>query len=153
MTLTDQPTTSKPRRNSGVILLAGLHFLQSLALLGYTVYFYSVPDQPEAGLERFLRFLPIAWFDGYLSAFPLAALALAGLVIAVALFQVRRWAWMAAILLQGLGLVAGLFDYLRGQPNYVGMVFGVILVFYLNQREIKMSYRSQSRAPELGSFR
>lgn len=149
----DQLIKSQSKRNSGVIILAGLHFIQSLVLLGYGLYLYSVSDQLQSGPERFLRFLPIAWVEGYFSTIAMVIIALTGLIIAVALFQVRRWSWMAAILLQGVGLLAGLFDYLRGQPNYVGMVFGVILVFYLNQREIKMTYRSQSRAPELGTIR
>jgi hypothetical protein len=69
--------------------------------------------------------------------------ALLGAVIAFALLRLKSWAWMAAMELQGLGLIAALYAYLRGNPNYVGMLISIILVFYLNQQEIRAAFRGR----------
>ena len=66
-----------------------------------------------------------------------------GIFIAIALLRLRSWAWVAAMAIQGFGLFAALIGYLRATPNYVGMVFGIFLVFYLNQGEIQVAFRSR----------
>ena len=135
--------THTPRRSRSVTILAGLHFLQSLVLLGFGIYLVSTAGcaQPEA--TQASRFLPLALFQGMISGAVTLVLALLGAIIALALLRLKSWAWMAAMELQGLGLMAALYAYLRGNPNYVGMLISIILVFYLNQQEIRTAFRGK----------
>jgi hypothetical protein len=132
-----------PRRSRSVTILAVLHFLQSLVLLGFGIYLVSTTgwSQPEA--TQASRFLPLALFQGMISGVVTLVFALLGAVIAFALLRLKSWAWMAAMELQGLGLIAALYAYLRGNPNYVGMLISIILVFYLNQQEIRAAFRGR----------
>lgn len=136
-----------PRRSRAVTLLAWLHLLQSLALLGFAIYLLSTEgwqpavDAPEVDFGPW-QYLPLALFDGMVSAVAMLVLAVLGVLIAIALLRLHGWAWLAAMSLQGMGLVAALYGYLHGRPNYIGMLIGIFLVFYLNQREVQAAFRS-----------
>jgi len=132
-----------PRRSRSVTILAALHFLQSLVLLGFGIYLVSTTGWAHPEATQASRFLPLALFQGMISGVVTLVLALLGAVIAFALLRLKSWAWMAAMELQGLGLIAALYAYLRGNPNYVGMLIGIILVFYLNQQEIRAAFRGR----------
>jgi len=132
-----------PRRSRSVTILAALHFLQSLVLLGFGIYLVSTTGWAQTETTQASQFLPLALFQGMISGVVTLVLALLGVLIAFALLRLKSWAWMAAMELQGLGLIAALYAYLRGNPNYVGMLIGIILVFYLNQQEIRAVFRGR----------
>lgn len=136
-------THSRPR---SVAIAAWLQIMQSLSLLGLSLYLALDGDWLSVKGLPLAQFLPLALFDDMLSSLILVLLALLGILSAIALLQLRSWAWMVAISLQGLGLVAALVAYIRQQPNYIGMATGVILVFYLNQYEVQAAFQRQ--APE-----
>ena len=69
-----------------------------------------------------------------------------GLVIAVGLWQLRRWAWVATMLWLGSNMVGGLAAYVRGEPNYATMVLNILMVLYLNQRDVQHAFREQADA-------
>ena len=74
-------------------------------------------------------------------------LAIITLILAIALWMLKSWAWIASMALQGLSLFAALVGYLRHHPNYISMVLGILLVFYLNQQEIQaVFHRRQDQA-------
>jgi hypothetical protein len=60
-----------------------------------------------------------------------------GIVSSIGLLRMRPWAWLMAMIVQGISMILYLADYVRGSPNYVGMAFAVFVVFYLNQRDIQ----------------
>ena len=141
------------RRSRSVTILAGLHFLQSLILLGFGIYFVSTAGWAQTDVTQATRFLPLALFQGMISGVVTLVLALLGVIIAFALLRLKSWAWMAAMELQGLGLLAAIYAYLRGNPNYVGMLISIILVFYLNQQEIRAAFRGRRPAGLYGQNR
>jgi len=63
------------------------------------------------------------------------------LLVGISLRRQRGWAWMAAITLQGLSLLAGLIEYYNQRPNYLGMAISVLVVFYLNLSDIQEVFR------------
>jgi len=73
-----------------------------------------------------------------------------GIVSSIGLLRMRPWAWLMAMIVQGISLIVYLVDYIRGAPNYVGMIFAVFVVFYLNQRDIQLVFdvtRRRSSTP------
>lgn len=51
-----------------------------------------------------------------------------------------RQAWVAAMLLVGIGLVYNIWSYLEGTPLYLNMLIHVIAVFYLNERGVRLAF-------------
>ena len=68
------------------------------------------------------------------------ALILFGFAIAAGLWQLKRWAWVLVMLWTGVTLAGALAHYFRGQPEYALMVEGVVIVFYLNQRDVQQTF-------------
>lgn len=130
-------------RSRRLAILAGLHIFQSLALLGFAAYlFFTAGDLPP-NFQFALNLLPLAFIEDMASVLLLLILALVGVVIAYALFTRRPWAWLAAMSLQGWGLLAGLIAYIRGNPNYIGMIIGIFLVLYLNRQDIRCAFHAE----------
>jgi hypothetical protein len=73
------------------------------------------------------------------------AVVLLGWVIAVGLWRLKRWAWVAAMIWTGMALAVSLELYFRGHPNYLLMILHIIIVFYLNQRDVQRAF---GEAPE-----
>lgn len=140
-----QPAANTVQRSRSVTILAGLHLLQSLALLGFGVYLVQTSGWEQSVIfARAFKYMPLALVDSMVSGIVTVFLAILGVIIAIALLGMRSWAWMAAICLQGLGLASALYGYFRGRPNYFGMLIGILLVLYLNQREVRTAFRGRS---------
>lgn len=141
-----QENKPSPTRTRSVTILAWLHLLQSLGLIGFGIYFALTAGWGEKGSGIAYQYLPLAMFEDMLSAVITFTLGGLGAIIAIAMFRLHPFAWLAAIILQGLGLLAALYGYIRGHPNYVGMAVGIFLVFYLNQYEVREAFRSAGRS-------
>jgi hypothetical protein len=63
----------------------------------------------------------------------------ASLIVGLGVLRSRRWAWVGAILMSGLGLAFAIGAWWDGHPQYLAMVINVVAVFYLNQREVRSS--------------
>lgn len=125
-------------RPRSLIILVFLQILQSLGLVGYSVYLvnfggWNNTEDPA----HILSYVPLVIFSEATSGIVFMVLGVLTFVIAISLYLSRRWAWLAAMGIQGIGLLAGIWVYLHGAPNYVGMVLGIILVLYLNQGEVE----------------
>lgn len=118
-----RPETRRPR---GVTIIA-------LLLLGQagvwtatgTLYFSELPT---------LR-LPAMGTSGFA-----LALAAVNLLVAVGMLFLRPWAWVAAMTVQGLSLAGGLWSYSRGETDYPLMLISVMVVLYLNLREVRRPF-------------
>ena len=66
------------------------------------------------------------------------------LVSGVGVLRLRSWAWLMAMIVQGINLSTELFNYLRSQPVYFNMLVSVIIVLYLNQRDVQASMSAAS---------
>ncbi len=131
---------TKGERTRSLVVVALLQIVQSLGILAFGLYTFSESEGGGLFSELFFRFTPFALFEGVSSGWFYLLLAGLLLIVAFALFQRRTWAWNAAITLQGIGLMTALVGYMRGQPNYIGMVTGIILVLYLNLDDVQAAF-------------
>lgn len=87
---------------------------------------------PEVAAE-----LPTVSLTGALLASATLVMGLVSLVSGVGILLLRQWAWLMAMIAQGINLAAELIDYTRGEANYLSMLASVIIVLYLNMRDIR----------------
>jgi hypothetical protein len=78
---------------------------------------------------------------------PLAALALAA---AGGFLRLWRSAWINAMLVQGLTLLIALILYLNEKPwyAYAMMLYGIVMVLYLNYYDVKVAFQPKAPAEE-----
>lgn len=77
------------------------------------------------------------------SGIVLISISLVMFIVAFSFIRQKSWAWLAAMTIQGLSLLVGLVEYIIDNPNYVALAFGVVLVFYLNQQEVRDVYNQK----------
>ncbi len=62
------------------------------------------------------------------------------LITLIGLWRLRRWAWYLLMALFALSMTADILFYFRGEPSFVSMLLNVIMVFYVNQREVRQLF-------------
>jgi hypothetical protein len=62
------------------------------------------------------------------------------LVSGSGILRVRPWAWLMAMILQGTILATELASYARGNAIYLNMAVAVVIVLYLNQRDVQRAF-------------
>lgn len=62
----------------------------------------------------------------------------------IGLWRYRTWGWSLALILAGLILAVDIGWWIAGQPRYPGMLFNMIAVFYLNQRDVRATFLPSS---------
>ena len=75
-----------------------------------------------------------------------ATIAIFCAVLGVGLWRMRDWAWYAAMIASGLSMFFLIWRHFYGGQPYVNMFFVVVIVFYLNQREVKAAFQSVREA-------
>jgi uncharacterized membrane protein (DUF2068 family) len=60
-----------------------------------------------------------------------------GLLLAIGLWRLQRWAWVATMVWQGVGLAVALYFYFHGEHDYVWLAAGAATVLYLNQGDVQ----------------
>lgn len=132
-----------PRRPRSVAILGSLQILQSLGLLVFGLYRliqFGIPlDAAEQTPEALLNSL----FEVITSGLGIILVAVPLFFIGFALLRLKSWAWLWAMTFQGFSLMVILFEYIRHKPNYPAMALGVLLVYYLNLREVQEVFRSR----------
>ena len=136
-----KPKIQRPR---SLVILFLLQVSQGLGLLAYSLYIGNKLGWGfKKGEVQILDIAPFEVFDLISSGALYLALASITLILAIALWMLKSWAWLSSMALQGFSLFAALIGYLRGHPNYISMVLGILLVFYLNLQEIQSALRSK----------
>jgi hypothetical protein len=121
-------------RPLGVVILALIHVL--VATFGLLALAGVEGLQPGTGRAILLETL------GDLA--PLyAVIAVTGILVAIGLWRLDRWAWYAAMAFTGIGLAWQLLLYVGGHQSYLYMLVYVIEAFYLNQRDVKRVFQAE----------
>jgi len=137
---------SKPfiQRPRSLAILVFLQILQAAGLLAYSLYMARVFGWGFYTREvKILQIAPFEVFEVASSGMLYLILAAITLFLAAALWMLKPWAWLASMTLQGFSLFAALYGYLRHHPNYISMALGILLVFYLNQRDVQAVFRRE----------
>jgi hypothetical protein len=121
------PTPRRRKRPFGLYAVLVLLALQGPSLI-------ASRDQVRYGLGRMV---PAGQDAGQVADLLGIPISLIVLVLVVGLWRLKRWAWVGAMIFVGLGLTAGIIQYLRDQPLYGTMLLNVFIVFYLNQRDVQ----------------
>ncbi len=135
--------TSNPSRSNSIILLIVLLLVQAIGTLGYGIFLGFYRGWVIFKGARFLNFLPFAMAERATSGIVLISISLVMFIVAFSFIRQKSWAWLAAMTIQGLSLLVGLVEYIIDNPNYVALAFGVVLVFYLNQQEVRDVYNQK----------
>lgn len=140
-----RPSIKRHRRPFGVYAIIILALLnQALIILPYLLPNLPIPSELLAGLPSEL--LPA---DSPLTEQVLAGLTtIATLIVVAGLWAYRRWAWVATMVVVGLYLILGLWRYLQGNPDYFSMLLDVVIVFYMNQRDVQNAFERRRRPSE-----
>lgn len=121
--------------------------LSSLALLLFsTTLSESLP--PDIAFE-----LPAVRLPNLLLAASALVMGGVGLVSGIGILRLRSWAWLMAMIAQGINLLAEMVNYTRGQSSYISLVVSTIIVFSLNQRDVQIAFRVAHRREDPASVR
>lgn len=68
-----------------------------------------------------------------------------GLIVSIGLWRLRRWAWVATMTWAGINMAQALWAYWIGEPQYPAMALSVVIVLYLNQRDVQLAFIESTR--------
>lgn len=121
----------------GVLVLAqGIIFT---ATWGLTLWLFGARMRGALPPEV-IADLPAVTLPELLLAGTSLVLGLVGLVSGWGILRLRAWAGLMALIAQGMNLFGELVSYTRGSANYLSMLVSVIIVFYLNQRDVRNAF-------------
>lgn len=125
-----EETSRQPKKRPfGLFIIIGLQLIEAtLLILGL---------MGEKSIIQYLRVLvqnPIfySWFGWVLVAVLLLAV--------VGLLFLKRWGWILSMIMTGIGLAYAIWSYTQGDPHYLPMVIYLVIVFYLNQRDVQAPF-------------
>ena len=132
-------TPTQPKRPFGVYAIIALLLLRVLSI--------------SLDLERIrqgLTPLTLPDLDNSSSLVVVIAITIAAiLAVCIGLFLLKRWAWIAVMILIGINLLYGIVYYLNGGQPFVSLLLDVISVFYLNQSTVQAAFERRPAPPEV----
>jgi hypothetical protein len=134
---------SNPTPRAGRKRPFGLYAITALLIANAVLIMLDASHSYVAGLALprwFLRALTRADLDQAIRLVSAGGFFL----VAVGIWTLHRWAWAALMILVGAALGEGILSYMRGDPNYLIMLFNVLIVLYLNQRGVQRLFRSDA---------
>ena len=126
------------RRPFGVIILVVFQLLTVGSL---------IIDLYQGNQRSFTPLLPIALISPNVPT--VAGVLVFQLIVAVGLWLLKRWAWFLIMIQLGIGMSYGLWFYFNDTPWYLYMVYAVIMVFYLNLRDVQQAFERRSTAEDM----
>ncbi|RMF01587.1 MAG: hypothetical protein D6768_10315 [Chloroflexi bacterium] len=130
---------SPARRPFGVIVII---LLQILSLGSMILDIYVISD-----VKTVIPALP-GTLELVLLPVPLVGLLIYQVIVIAGLWFLRRWAWFLLMIQLGLAMSFQLLLYLAGTPLYLYMFFSVLMVFYLNQRDVQRVFARRFQIEE-----
>lgn len=141
MAATDTPPRRR-KRPAIVTIVIGIFILETIARIVVTLIYFA-----EVGVfsEQVARIVQVQLQDEPSPVLGIRAVATAislifFVITTVGLIRLRTWAWTAAMALIGIRLAFGLGDYLFDSPAFELLIFSVVLVFLLNQHQVRKAY-------------
>jgi len=148
---------SKPRRPFGVIILIILEILSILLIVVKDLDLFNVirldtqtlapllsQERVTTTLFQVFEGLNLAVIKSISTVYLISMISLAvigfHLVLIFGLLWLRRWAWVLVMVQVGVIMVFDLWSYFNGAALYFSMVTSVVMVFYLNQREVQQAF-------------
>lgn len=134
------PPPARRRRRRPFPLLVLILIMIFRALLIFLVVLGSF-QLDEATLLKVFQVPAIrgAVEEAYIALIGLLVLGALVLVSAVGLLMWKRLAWVLAMVMTGIFVLFDIIGFAEGTANYVWMALNIITVFYLNQREVRLS--------------
>lgn len=130
----DQPlspsSADRMRRPFGLKAIIVLQIVQAIASVAVIVFYWIVLPRVEHDPSIDVNFWQISNLS-YILLAPLRFFA------ALGLGRLRRWAWVLTMTLIAYSMAMDAIAFFHDRPLYFSMVLNVILVFYLNQREVQ----------------
>lgn len=121
---------TKRRRPFGVTVIALLQAI-SAPTAGVSVILSATPAGDRLEASRISNIIA-------------AEVSIIGLVIAVGLWRLHRWAWAATMIWFGANMAGGLIAWRQGDHHYSLLLLGIVTVFYLNQRDVQRAFRRRT---------
>jgi uncharacterized membrane protein (DUF2068 family) len=124
--------TEKPKRPFGVTVIV---ILTVLSIIFNISTLLAIPNLPV--IERLEIFTNFTQSDVInILLIPLQ------LILAFGLWYLKRWAWVLYMLQLGISMINGLQAHFRGlaDVDYLVMAINVLVVFYLNQRDVQRAF-------------
>ncbi len=142
-----ETTATKKERPFGIKAIIFLHLMSAVLPL---LTFFVLDDQSVTRIiNTYLIVSPgfIAADRQMVEIGLLLAFALFQVVLVVGLWQMRSWAWLLVMIVTGLTMALQIWRYFQGFPDYPGMAINVLVVFYLNQRDVQRVFQ-RGQKPE-----
>jgi hypothetical protein len=138
------PTTSPPRKQRPAIvtIIILLFIIETFLVLVVTAIYFAEIGVFSVEIANLVR-VELSDVQGpalTVRAIFTACLFVAYLMTTVGLIRMWPWAWTSAMVLMGIRLAFGLGDYLFDSPAFELLFICVLLVFMLNQREVRKAF-------------
>ena len=142
MTVSATPVHATPRKRkrpfgvNAIMVLSTLQVLYSIAAV-VVLYFDAISLVPS-----FASFTVERWLMVYLIGTSVVQVA-----VIIGLWRLKRWGWFLVMLHTGLGMFLNIWAYFHARPNYIAMLVSVLIVLYMNQREVQQAFVEPSQEP------
>ena len=136
-----QQSHSKVRRPRIVSFVGWLIFLQGIGFMGSCALRIIVARWGDLQIPYLSTYSNHSPAYLYVVGGIWGGLSILALFSGFSLWNMRPNAWILAMLIQMLALVSALVGYLRGSPNYLAMLLGVVIVLTLNNQEVQNAFR------------
>jgi len=134
-------SNSFPHRPRTVTLLGFFLTLQGLGLFCLAgIHLYKTEIILAFSWHEIVKNIPVI-----LKSTGFFALGFLGLLASIGFFRLWKYAWLSAMLLQGLCMILALDLYFTEKPFYVYilMIYCIVMVIYLNYSEIILAFRTK----------
>jgi hypothetical protein len=136
----EPPLKSSPNKRpfgvSVIVLLIAIYILFTAS-----VFYLSIKSQDSSISAQLVQIMNPAEILAILIAELIILLA-----IAIGLWRLQQWAWFLLMIWVGIQMFFDLMDYFYGHNIHASMLISVIIVFYINQREVKKAFSGKTLA-------
>jgi uncharacterized membrane protein (DUF2068 family) len=71
------------------------------------------------------------------------AIAIILVVLIFGLWRYKYWAWFGTMVVTGIALVIGIWQYFHGGTSYVSLLLNSLVALYLNQHDLRLIFEGQ----------